>query len=44
MIIIVICYTKMGRQLWGSKSIGEHTERQHESIKSKRKVIVIRTS
>lgn len=28
----------MGRELWGSRSIGEHTERQLESMKSKKKV------
>lgn len=28
----------MGRELWGSRSIGEHTERQLEAMKSKRKV------
>jgi hypothetical protein len=31
----------MGKELWGSRSIGEHTERQLESMKSKKKVIVI---
>lgn len=28
----------MGRELWGSRSIGERTERQMESMRSKRKV------
>ena len=35
---MVVCYTLMGRELWGSRSIGELTQRQAESIKSKRKV------
>ena len=36
--VMAVCYTLMGRKLWGSKSIGEHTQHQKESIKSKRKV------
>jgi ribosomal protein S30 len=28
----------MGKELWGSGSIGEQTERQKESMKSKKKV------
>ncbi|KAL9895226.1 tachykinin-like peptides receptor 86C [Glossina fuscipes] len=39
MIVMLICYTLMGRVLWGSRSIGETTDRQLESIKSKRKVV-----
>jgi len=35
---MAICYTLMGRELWGSRSIGERTQRQAEAIKSKRKV------
>lgn len=38
MLIMVVCYTIMGKELWGSKSIGEHTQRQYESVKSKKKV------
>lgn len=38
MFIMIVCYTIMGRVLWGSQSIGEHTQRQIESIKSKKKV------
>ncbi|XP_015591693.1 tachykinin-like peptides receptor 86C isoform X4 [Cephus cinctus] len=34
-----ICYTLMGRELWGSRSIGEHTQHQKESMKSKRRVV-----
>ncbi|KAJ9575714.1 hypothetical protein L9F63_007422, partial [Diploptera punctata] len=34
---MAICYTLMGRELWGSRTIGELTQRQTESIKSKRK-------
>ncbi|GFG38803.1 hypothetical protein Cfor_02815, partial [Coptotermes formosanus] len=36
---MAVCYTLMGRELWGSRSIGELTQRQAESIKSKRKVV-----
>lgn len=38
MLVMVVCYTLMGKELWGSQSIGEHTERQKESVKSKKKV------
>ncbi|XP_025075035.1 tachykinin-like peptides receptor 86C [Pogonomyrmex barbatus] len=38
MSVMAICYTCMGRKLWGSKSIGELTHYQKESMKSKRKV------
>jgi len=38
MLIMIICYYQMGKELWGSHSIGERTERQLESMKSKRKV------
>lgn len=38
MTVMAICYTLMGRKLWGSKSIGEHTQHQKDSMKSKRKV------
>ncbi|XP_066603319.1 tachykinin-like peptides receptor 86C isoform X2 [Prorops nasuta] len=39
MTVMAICYTLMGRKLWGSKSIGESTHYQRESMKSKRKVV-----
>eukprot|EP00099_Drosophila_melanogaster_P002031 NP_001097741.1 Tachykinin-like receptor at 86C, isoform B [Drosophila melanogaster] len=39
MIVMLICYSLMGRVLWGSRSIGENTDRQMESMKSKRKVV-----
>ncbi|KAJ6640304.1 Tachykinin-like peptides receptor 86C [Pseudolycoriella hygida] len=39
MLIMVVCYSFMGKELWGSQSIGEHTERQRESVKSKKKVV-----
>ncbi|XP_076360621.1 tachykinin-like peptides receptor 99D [Tachypleus tridentatus] len=32
-------YFRVGRELWGSKTIGECTEKQLETIKSKRKVV-----
>ena len=38
MLVMVVCYTLMGQELWGSRSIGEHTERQLEAMKSKKKV------
>lgn len=38
MVVMIICYYVMGRELWGSQSIGENTERQTESVKSKKKV------
>lgn len=38
MMVMAVCYTLMGRKLWGSKSIGELTQYQKESMKSKRKV------
>lgn len=40
MVVMIICYTVMGRELWGSQSIGETSERQTESVKSKKKVSV----
>ncbi|XP_012145303.1 tachykinin-like peptides receptor 86C [Megachile rotundata] len=39
MTVMAICYSFMGRKLWGSKSIGELTYNQKKSIKSKRKVV-----
>ncbi|XP_026482073.1 tachykinin-like peptides receptor 86C [Ctenocephalides felis] len=33
------CYWAMGRELWGSRSIGEHTQRQADAICRKRKVV-----
>ena len=33
-----IIFFIVNRELWGSRSIGEHTERQLESMKSKKKV------
>lgn len=38
MLVMIVCYTLMGKELWGSQSIGEHTQRQTESVKSKKKV------
>lgn len=38
MTAMAFCYSCMGRELWGSKSIGELTHYQRESMKSKRKV------
>ncbi|KAK4882878.1 hypothetical protein RN001_006197 [Aquatica leii] len=39
MVLMICCYTAMGKVLWGSHSIGEMTQRQLDSIKSKRKVV-----
>ncbi|CAH1101890.1 unnamed protein product [Psylliodes chrysocephalus] len=39
MILMSICYTIMGSVLWGSRSIGEKTQRQIEAVKSKRRVV-----
>ncbi|RZF36506.1 hypothetical protein LSTR_LSTR008841 [Laodelphax striatellus] len=39
MTAMVGCYTAMGRELWGSRAIGVLTQRQADSIKSKRKVV-----
>lgn len=36
--VMAVCYTIMGRELWGSKTIGQMTQRHADSIKSKRKV------
>ena len=38
--MIVMCYTysRVGLELWGSRAIGETSQAQTESIKSKRKV------
>ncbi|XP_072156604.1 tachykinin-like peptides receptor 86C isoform X2 [Bemisia tabaci] len=38
-LLMGVCYFLMGRELWGSRSIGEQTSRQLDAIKSKRKVI-----
>ena len=38
MISLVITYSLMSRVLWGSKGIGEETDVQRESIRSKQKV------
>ncbi|XP_043492831.1 tachykinin-like peptides receptor 86C [Polistes fuscatus] len=38
-VVMAVCYTLMGRKLWGSKFIGELTHNQKESMKSKRKVV-----
>jgi len=35
---LVVAYSIIGRQLWGSKAIGERTPSQEETIRSKRRV------
>ncbi|KAJ2951999.1 hypothetical protein O0L34_g4262 [Tuta absoluta] len=39
MLGMTFFYSAMGRVLWGSRSIGELTQRQVDSIRSKRKVV-----
>ncbi|XP_068200430.1 tachykinin-like peptides receptor 86C isoform X3 [Palaemon carinicauda] len=39
MLVIVACYFLIGRELWGSKTIGEMSEKQINSIRSKRRVV-----
>ncbi|XP_050343422.1 tachykinin-like peptides receptor 86C [Nymphalis io] len=39
MLGMTFFYSAMGRVLWGSRSIGELTQRQADSIRSKRKVV-----
>lgn len=41
MMSLVITYSLMSRVLWGSKGIGEETDMQKESIRSKQKVAVM---
>ena len=38
MSLMTATYTAIGRELWGQQVIGEATEVQKESIKSKRRV------
>lgn len=38
MMIMVVSYSIMGRELWGSRPIGEQTQRQREAVQSKKKV------
>ncbi len=40
MSLMTATYTAIGRELWGQQAIGEATEVQKESIKSKRRVII----
>nr|XP_018916865.1 PREDICTED: tachykinin-like peptides receptor 86C isoform X1 [Bemisia tabaci] len=39
MSAMILCYSAMGKALWGSKAIGELTQRQQDSIQSKKKVV-----
>lgn len=38
MLVMIICYTAMSRELRRTKAIGEMTPAQQDSIRSKRKV------
>lgn len=40
MVVMLVCYYLIGRELWGSRSIGELTDRQVTSIRSKRRVSI----
>ena len=37
--VLAVTYTRVGVELWGSKTIGERTAGQDETLKSKRKVL-----
>ena len=37
---LVITYSIIGKQLWGSQAIGERTPGQEETIRSKRRVCI----
>nr|CAH7754246.1 unnamed protein product [Callosobruchus chinensis] len=39
MTLMTVCYSIMGKVLWGSKAIGEKTQRQLDSIQSKKKIV-----
>jgi len=41
---MIYTYFRVGKELWGSQSIGECTAKQMESIKSKRKVLLLQIS
>jgi len=36
--VLAVTYTRIGLELWGSKTIGERTASQDGTLKSKRKV------
>ena len=38
LVALGVTYARVGFELWGSQTIGEHTAGHEESIKSKRKV------
>ncbi|XP_013138830.1 PREDICTED: neuromedin-K receptor-like [Papilio polytes] len=38
-IAMTYTYARIGRELWGSKSIGESSQRQADNVKSKRRVV-----
>jgi len=39
--VVAVTYTRVGVELWGSKTIGERTKGQDETLKSKRKVLTL---
>lgn len=39
MFILIVTYTFLGKELWGSKAIGENTSIQQQRVKAKRKVV-----
>jgi len=38
LVMVAVTYTRVGFELWGSKTIGERTAGQDETLRSKRKV------
>ncbi|XP_063232134.1 tachykinin-like peptides receptor 86C [Bacillus rossius redtenbacheri] len=39
--VMLVCYSRMACELWGARAVGELTRRQFESIRAKRKVILM---
>nr|QHX41564.1 tachykinin-like peptides receptor 99D [Octopus vulgaris] len=39
MFILIVTYTFLGKELWGSKAIGENTSIQQQRVKAKQKVV-----
>lgn len=37
-VSMTVTYSRVGIELWGSKTIGEYTPRQVENVRSKRRV------
>lgn len=39
MAILILAYSRIGKELWGHRAIGENTQLQYDRIQSKRRVI-----